>query len=139
MAARLDHATLNSRKTVWGPIRKLLFGISTDATTFAARGFRGGAAGAREHLEKIGPAFTLGYHAALENDQFKVLVPKLQAVNRELQGFAFEGAAMASHLKGAGLGEAVRAAVSVRGSQRRVKAMSGARLRTAAPVEPAAG
>lgn len=49
----------------------------------------------RERLEQIGRAFTQGYHAALEDDKFEALVPKLDGVDLEFRGFAFEGAAMA--------------------------------------------
>lgn len=79
----------------FGSIRKLVFGISPAETTFERRGFRGGNGGVRQRLEQIGRAFTQGYHAALENDHFEALVPRLNAVELEFRGFAFEGAAMA--------------------------------------------
>jgi enediyne biosynthesis protein E3 len=72
-----------------------MFGISPAETTFERRGFRGGAGGVRERLEKIGQAFTFGYHAALAGKPLEALSPELNAVELEFRGFAFEGAAMA--------------------------------------------
>ena len=77
-----------------GSLRKRLFGIAPREIDFERRGFRGGGAGMRERLEQIGRAFVDGYHAALENDALPSLVPRLKSFNPELQGFAFEGAAM---------------------------------------------
>lgn len=79
---------------VLGSIRKLVFGIRAQETSFERRGFRGGRGGARQRLERIGPAFVTGYHAALEDGAFTALAPKLNEVEAEFRGFAFEGAAM---------------------------------------------
>jgi hypothetical protein len=77
-----------------GAFLKFLFRISEAETTFERRGFRGGEAGARGRLEKIGHAFVSGYHAALDNDRKAVLVPQLERLEPALRGFAYEGAAM---------------------------------------------
>jgi hypothetical protein len=77
-----------------GRLRRTLFGISLEETTFAKRGFYRGAERAQEKLELIGRTFVQGYHAALEDDCFEVLVPCLQMIDTEFHGFAFEGAAM---------------------------------------------
>jgi hypothetical protein len=86
-----------------GWLRQRLFGISTVETTFARRGFRGGEAKAQQRLEQIGRTFLRGYHAAITfgtaqgaiaHDNPEALVPQLNAVEAELRGFAFEGAAM---------------------------------------------
>jgi hypothetical protein len=78
-----------------GAIRKRLFGLSAEATTFARRGFRGGKGGVRAHLERVGPAFRGGYHAALEeNTNLDALASRLEIFELEWRGFAFEGAAM---------------------------------------------
>ncbi len=77
-----------------GTFRRLCFGIRARDTAFERRGFRGGGAGMRERLEQIGQAFARGYNAALEDDKFEALLPKLKSIDLELQGFAFEGAAM---------------------------------------------
>lgn len=80
--------------TLLGTFRRFCFGIPTRETAFGRRGFRGGGAGMRERLEQIGQAFVWGYHAVLEDDKFKALVPRLKSLDLERQGFAFEGAAM---------------------------------------------
>lgn len=78
-----------------GRLRKFIFGISDAETTFARRGFAEGAASARSRLELIGRVFVGGYHAALLDDDPERLPARLGAVEPELRGFAFEGAAMA--------------------------------------------
>lgn len=78
-----------------GAILKQIFGISAAETTFARRGFRGGAAGRREHIERVGRTFVAGYHAALETPRVEILVPRLQEIELNFRGFAYEGAAMA--------------------------------------------
>lgn len=75
-------------------IRKLIFGISPEETTFARRGFQGGG-GLRERFEEIGRIFVGGYHAALEEPgRASVLASRLDSVANEFRGFAYEGAAM---------------------------------------------
>lgn len=49
---------------------------------------------ARQRLEQIGVTFLVGYHAALEEMGFVPLARRLAAIDAELRGFAFEGAAM---------------------------------------------
>ena len=75
-------------------LRRSLFGISFEETTFAKRGFYRGDRRTQEKLELVGRTFVQGYHAALEDDCFEVLVPCLQTIDAEFRGFAFEGAAM---------------------------------------------
>ena len=77
-----------------GSLRKRVFGIPARDIAFERRGFRGSDPAMRERLQQIGQAFVLGYHAALEDCDPKVLVPKLNSFDLDLQGFAFEGAAM---------------------------------------------
>jgi len=77
-----------------GKLRKTFFGIPPEEVTFTRRGFRGGEAGLWQRLEQVGHTFVGGYHAALENDEPGVLVLRLNAVETEFSGFAFEGAAM---------------------------------------------
>ena len=75
-------------------LRKLVFGISLKETTFARRGFWTGGQVAKRRLEHIGRTFLHGYHAAIEDDQPEVLAFRLDAVEPEFRGFAFEGASM---------------------------------------------
>jgi enediyne biosynthesis protein E3 len=77
-----------------GRLRKLIFGISPEEASFARRGFRCSDERARLRLEGIGVTFLKGYHAALEADGDDTLARRLEAVEAELRGFAFEGAAM---------------------------------------------
>lgn len=48
----------------------------------------------RSRLEEIGHTFLQGYHAALEHNEVEAAAESLEAVENELRGFAFEGAAM---------------------------------------------
>ena len=75
-------------------IRKTLFGIPPGEVSFTRRGFRGGEAGLWQRLEQVGHTFVRGYHAALEKDEPEALVLRLNAVEAEFSGFAFEGASM---------------------------------------------
>jgi hypothetical protein len=75
-------------------LRVRIFGISPEEATFARRGFRGGDAVVRQRLEQVGYTFVRGYNAALEESKPQELEQRLNAVEREHRGFAFEGAAM---------------------------------------------
>jgi hypothetical protein len=75
--------------------RRRVFGISPEEVTAARRGFSAGAAGVQARLEQIGRTFLHGYHAALEEPEAESLAERLNQVDREVCGFAFEGAAMA--------------------------------------------
>lgn len=78
-----------------GALRRFFLGVSVDETTFRRRSFWGGDDEARRHLEKIGSTFVQGYHAALREDDPGNLGANLEAIEIELRGFAYEGAAMA--------------------------------------------
>ena len=77
-----------------GQARRRFLGLSPVEASFARRGFVAGEDQARLRLEKIGVTFLSGYHAALEESGFVPLTRRLAAVDSELRGFAFEGAAM---------------------------------------------
>jgi hypothetical protein len=80
------------------PSRRLyrrLFGLSLEEASFARRGFHEGDTPARLRLEHIGRTFLTGYHLALEVDRLEELGLRLNALEAEFRGFAFEGAAMA--------------------------------------------
>ncbi|MBT9314705.1 DUF1702 family protein [Leptothoe spongobia] len=78
----------------WGQLKEYLFGLSPQETTFDKRGFRVGNPQAQQRLEKSGRIFLQGYHAALADDQPETLAQRLNTVENEWRGFAFEGAAM---------------------------------------------
>lgn len=74
--------------------RKQLLHIDTAEASFARRRFRWNDNQTRQRLERIGATFLLGYDAALEENDLAVLAKRLNSIERELSGFAFEGAAM---------------------------------------------
>lgn len=77
-----------------GQARKRFLGLSPAEASFARRGFLVGEEKARHRLEQIGVTFLSGYHAALEATELVPLARRLAAVETDLRGFAFEGAAM---------------------------------------------
>jgi hypothetical protein len=83
--------------TVNGPVtrlRKRIFEIPFEEVTCDRRGFNDSGHAARERLEHIGRSFLQGYHAALNDEGLESLVFKLEAVDHDFSGFAYEGAAM---------------------------------------------
>ena len=80
---------------MWESIRRQLFGISPREAEFARRGFHCTSDAAREHLERCGKTFIHGYNAALVCREEGHLSDELGKVAHQLQGFAFEGVAMA--------------------------------------------
>jgi len=81
--------------SMMGIMRTVLLGIAPDETTFARRQFPGAASPSCEHLEGIGQAFLEGYHIALEAGDPVALQQRLEQVEPQTRGFAYEGAAMA--------------------------------------------
>ena len=67
-----------------GPFRRRLLGIPAREIAFERRGFRGSDPAMRSRLEQVGRAFASGYHAALQDDNVKVLVPALNSVDLDL-------------------------------------------------------
>jgi hypothetical protein len=76
-------------------MRRRLLGISPQETAFWRRGFPCASGEARDSLERAGRAFVAGYHAALEETDLGDVVIQLNLIELSLQGFAYEGAAMA--------------------------------------------
>jgi enediyne biosynthesis protein E3 len=76
-------------------LRRVFLGISPRETMVVHRGFRCDDSDVRARIEQIGRTFVDGYHAALDDDRPDRLGPPLDAVDLEMRGFAFEGAAMA--------------------------------------------
>jgi hypothetical protein len=77
--------------TVLGKLRKSLFGIPSEKAVFSRPGF---APEAWLRFQPVAHSLVEGYHATLEDSRFEVLVPRLNAVDPELHGFAYEGAGM---------------------------------------------
>lgn len=82
------------RVSLLGQARRRFLGLSPDEASFAKRGFLTGEELARRRLEQIGVTFLSGYHAALEETDIGSLARRLDFVEEDLRGFAFEGAAM---------------------------------------------
>jgi enediyne biosynthesis protein E3 len=72
--------------------RRQIFQLSIKETSPAHRGFIGSRIS--QHLERIRTSFLRGYNAAVEDDDPSKLTEQLNAVDLELRGFSFEGAAM---------------------------------------------
>ncbi|MGB0386814.1 MAG: DUF1702 family protein [Ardenticatenaceae bacterium] len=76
-------------------LRKVFFGMSLEEGSFERRGFEGGSPQARERLGRVGYLFLQGYNLAVEEGApTSTLVERLGHISPEMQGFAFEGAAM---------------------------------------------
>ena len=78
-----------------GTLRKYVLGISPEDTSFARRGFRETHPDRRRRLERVGSTFVEGYHAGLRMTRPAELGLRLDKVELQWQGFAYEGAAMA--------------------------------------------
>jgi hypothetical protein len=81
------------RPHVW--LKRRLFGISPEEASFARRGFSPGDPPVQDRLEQIGRIFLQGYHEALEEPDARLLSLRLNTIEGDLRGFAFEGAGMA--------------------------------------------
>ena len=87
-------ARAGDKVSLLGQARKRFLGLSPAEASFARRGFLAREEQARHRLEQVGLSFLSGYHAALEETEFVSLARRLAAVETDLRGFAFEGAAM---------------------------------------------
>lgn len=76
-------------------IKKLLFGISPNETLCEQRGFEVTDPAVKSHIEKVGESFVYGYHVALVDSHYEYLQPCLEKVDKDFQGFAYEGTGMA--------------------------------------------
>ncbi len=79
----------------WAWFRTRIFGIALVEATFARRNFRPADTRVQERLERAGQTFLSGYRSALENTEPATLEMRLEMIEREWRGFAYEGAAMA--------------------------------------------
>jgi len=77
-------------KVTFGKILKLMVGVSPKK----ALSFSEGNTAAWKKLETAVLAAIEGYHLTLDDSRLEVLVPRLEAIDAELRGYAFEGAAM---------------------------------------------
>jgi hypothetical protein len=77
--------------TALGTVRRTLFGVPSEKSVFSRPGF---AKEAWERFQPVAHSLVEGYHATLEDSRFEVLVPRLNALDPALHGFAYEGAGM---------------------------------------------
>ncbi|WP_369213101.1 DUF1702 family protein [Streptomyces flavofungini] len=77
--------------TATGAVRRRLFGIPSARAVFSRPGF---APEAWERFAPVACSLMEGYHAALEDPRPHILTPRLDAVEPEVRGFAYEGAGM---------------------------------------------
>jgi hypothetical protein len=77
--------------TALGTLRRRLFGIPSVRAVFNRPGF---VKEAWTNFSPVAIALVEGYHATLEDSRFSVLLPRLEAIDPEYRGFAYEGAGM---------------------------------------------
>ena len=77
--------------TFLGKVRRSLFGIPSEETVFSRPGF---AKDAIQRFQPVAHGLVAGYHATLEDSRFDVLMERMNEVDIELRGFAFEGVGM---------------------------------------------
>jgi len=78
-----------------GRLFQYAVGLSDQEATFSRRGFHNGDPVLRSRLESAGRTFISGYNAALSVSKIAALERRLEHIEEELRGFAFEGAATA--------------------------------------------
>ncbi len=81
--------------TLLGVLRKKLFAPRLESVRFGARGFPGAASPAADGLERIPQAVICGFEWGVETPGLAELERRLDMVDAELRGFAYEGATMA--------------------------------------------
>lgn len=77
--------------TALGSVRRRLVGIPSAQAVFSRPGF---APEAWQRFAPVAEALVAGYHATLEDSALPALVPRLEAVDPDFRGFAYEGAGM---------------------------------------------
>jgi hypothetical protein len=81
--------------TLAGAFLKRLMAPDTAESTFAVRGFDVSDAPARERLEMSALQFLIGFEFGIEQKGHDALVTRLETLEQEYRGFAYEGAVMA--------------------------------------------
>lgn len=77
--------------TLLGKVRRTLFGIPSEDTVFRRPGF---AKDAIQRFKPVAHGLVTGYHATLEDSRFDILMARMNEVDIDLRGFAFEGVGM---------------------------------------------
>lgn len=81
--------------TLLGALRRLLFAPSLAEVSFEKRGFQPSAPAVTRRLESIPQAVVIGFEAGIEAPDLREIAWRLDLVDAELRGFAYEGATMA--------------------------------------------
>ena len=77
-----------------GVLRKSVMGLPLKEATFLHRGFQSRNHQAQQRLEQIGKLVLQAYNIALEERDVTTVAERLDMIERENRGFAYEGAAM---------------------------------------------
>ncbi|ASO20944.1 hypothetical protein FHR81_001913 [Actinoalloteichus hoggarensis] len=80
---------------ILGTLRRLILAPSLDEVTFARRGFPGPRTKDTGRLEAIPAAVVCGFEWAVETPRIREIERRLELVDTDMRGFAYEGAAMA--------------------------------------------
>ena len=84
--------------SLWGTVRRKILGISPKRISFSERGFQSASKEIQLRLERVAGVFLDGYHLTLQHGAGEALATRLEAVDLEVRGFAYEGAAMGLNL-----------------------------------------
>jgi hypothetical protein len=82
-----------------GAIRRLILAPSLEEVTFAGRGFAVTPTDATRAMEAVPQAVVVGFEWGIDGGDLKDLARRLDMVDPELRGFAYEGATMALTIK----------------------------------------
>jgi hypothetical protein len=94
--------------TFFGAIRRLVLAPSLEDVTFAGRGFAVNPTDATRAMEAVPQAVVMGFEWGMDGGSLKDLARRLDMVNPEQRGFAYEGATMALTIKDTTGGHRVR-------------------------------
>ncbi|GCE07693.1 DUF1702 family protein [Dictyobacter aurantiacus] len=78
-----------------GGLLSTLLRIGPAETDFDRHGFHSGTAATREQLEQCALSFVHGYNTTLSSETNAILINRLNQVEQQYRGFAYEGAGMA--------------------------------------------
>lgn len=84
--------------TILGAIRKRLIAPPMNVTSFAVRGFPQGTP-AQDKLEESARQFGMGFEIAIEQKGNDAIVERLELLEAQFRGFAYEGAVMALSIR----------------------------------------
>ncbi|HEX5405786.1 MAG TPA: DUF1702 family protein [Pseudonocardiaceae bacterium] len=85
--------------TMFGAIRRLIFAPSLEDVSFAGRGFAVNPTDATRAMEAVPRAVVIGFEWGIDGGDLKDLARRLDSIDPELRGFAYEGATMALTIK----------------------------------------